>query len=222
MVKTLVGVRPTGRLHLGHYFSVIKPGLEGADVLIARYHAPNENWRKLREDLGKHGIIGKVQQMRAKVYFQLLEAARDGELRRMTQFKSKDQNGLMYAYPVLMAHDVLDYDVVVVGEDQKQHTELITELLTRVGYKVPRFQFDGGRIMDLQNPTQKMSKSNPKSCLFLDEDPTRKILAANTSPDGVANLQNIASLFGIQYNDTENKDSKIKLAEEIKKICKYA
>lgn len=51
-MKTLVGIRPTGRLHIGHYFSVIKPALkENADVLVARYHAPSGDWKKLVNDL---------------------------------------------------------------------------------------------------------------------------------------------------------------------------
>lgn len=221
-MKTLVGIRPTGRLHLGHYFSVIKPALElRADVLVARYHAPMGNWKQLLKDLAKYGIQGKRQELNAYLYFQLLDAAKDGELRRMTQFKSKEQTGLMYAYPVLMAHDCVGYDSVVVGEDQKQHGELITRLLYRVGYRAPLFEYSGGRIMSLNDPSQKMSKSIPNGCLFLDEDPYNKILSAVTSPDGVANLKNIASRLGLEYDETQNQVSKVKLAEEVRKICKY-
>jgi len=100
-----------------------------------------------------------------------------GELNRMTQFKDKVQKGGadgqlvgMYDYPVMMAADILLYDAdeVPVGEDQKQHVELTRDIATRFNnihgatFKVPSptVQVEGARIMNLQDPTKKMSKSD--------------------------------------------------------------
>ncbi len=147
-----------------------------------------------------------------------------GELSRMTQFKAKSGGqesvgtGLL-TYPVLMASDILlyDADVVPVGNDQKQHIELTRDLAIRVNNKygetfvVPegRFMKAGARIMALDDPTAKMSKSaeNIHSRIsLLDEDSKIKksIMRATTDSDGeirfdmenkpgVSNLLNIYS-----------------------------
>ena len=112
-----------------------------------------------------------------------------GELSRMTQFKDKGQRvgpegqlvGL-FDYPVLMAADILLYDTdeVPVGEDQKQHVELARDIANRFNnlygetFKVPQatLQETGARIMDLQNPVKKMSKS--------DDDASGVILLTDT------------------------------------------
>ena len=149
-----------------------------------------------------------------------------GELFRMTQFKAKSGGkesvgtGLL-TYPVLMAADILlyDTDVVPVGNDQKQHIELCRDIAIRVNHKykdtfvVPegRFMKAGARIMALDDPTQKMSKSaiNVHSRIsLLDEDNKIKksIMRATTDSDGeirfdpenkpgVSNLLNIYSAF---------------------------
>ncbi|QZY55036.1 tryptophan--tRNA ligase [Crassaminicella profunda] len=99
-----------------------------------------------------------------------------GELNRMTQFKEKSKkneanlNGALFTYPVLMAADILLYqaDLVPVGEDQKQHLELARNLAQRFNgkysdtFKVPDPYIPkvGARIMSLQEPTKKMSKSD--------------------------------------------------------------
>ena len=97
-----------------------------------------------------------------------------GEANRMTQFKEKSEGeGLvsvgLFTYPVLMAADILLYqtDYVPVGEDQKQHLELTRDLANRFNqrfgetFKVPEPKIEkvGARIMALDNPTKKMSKS---------------------------------------------------------------
>ena len=136
-----------------------------------------------------------------------------GELFRMTQFKSKSQNkesapaGLLM-YPVLMAADILlyDTDVVPVGNDQKQHIELARDIAVRVNntrkktFVVPegRFLKEGARIMALDDPTQKMSKSaeNIHSRISLLDDPNKikkSIMKATTDSDGIIKF------------DTENK-----------------
>lgn len=112
-----------------------------------------------------------------------------GELNRMTQFKDKSQrhaaniNAGLFGYPVLMAADVLLYGShhVPVGDDQKQHMELIRDLALRFNHQYgeiftvpePYISKQGARIMSLQEPTQKMSKSdaNPHSYIALLDEP---------------------------------------------------
>ena len=128
-----------------------------------------------------------------------------GELSRMTQFKDKSKNkesaptGL-FTYPVLMAAYILlyDTDVVPVGNDQKQHIELCRDLAVRVNGKYPdtfvipdgRFLKEGARIMALDDPSKKMSKSaeNVHSRISLLDEPSKikkSIMKATTDSEGV-------------------------------------
>lgn len=149
-----------------------------------------------------------------------------GELSRMTQFKqkSKDKESApagLFCYPVLMAADILlyDTDVVPVGNDQKQHIELTRDLAIRMNNKfgqmfvVPdgRFLKSGARVMALDEPTNKMSKSaeNPHSRISLLDTPDKikkSIMKSTTDSEGiirfdmeakpgVSNLLNIYSAF---------------------------
>ncbi|MFB6212557.1 MAG: tryptophan--tRNA ligase [Candidatus Magasanikbacteria bacterium] len=120
-----------------------------------------------------------------------------GKLKRMTQFKEKSKQkdnvdvGLFY-YPVLMSADILLYDAkkVPVGEDQTQHLELTRDLARKFNnrfsdtFEVPEpVMTEAPRIKDLQNPENKMSKSSPKGCLFIDDSPKvikDKIMSALT------------------------------------------
>ncbi len=158
-----------------------------------------------------------------------------GELSRMTQFKAKSHNkesaptGL-FTYPVLMAADILlyDTDIVPVGNDQKQHIELCRDIAIRVNntkkktFVVPegRYLKEGARIMALDDPTQKMSKSAPNihSRISLLDDPAKikkSIMKATTDSEGVirfdpenkpgvSNLMNIYSvLAGVSLEQIE-------------------
>ncbi len=128
-----------------------------------------------------------------------------GELRRMTQFKDKAAKGGeaearvgLFTYPVLMAADILLYDAdrVPVGDEQRQHLELSRDLAIRFNgrygetFVVPEAAIPkvGARIMDLQNPRNKMSKSadSPQGTVTLFDSPeviTRKIKRAVTDTD---------------------------------------
>ncbi len=127
-----------------------------------------------------------------------------GELRRMTQFKDKGKGqesvrvGL-FTYPVLQAADIVlyDADAVPVGDDQRQHLELARELALRFNnrygdtFTVPEAAIAGAgaRVMDLQHPERKMSKSvdSPLGTIGLldsDEEITRKVRKAVTDTDG--------------------------------------
>lgn len=225
-MKTIVGIRPTGRLHIGHYFSVIKPALEEkADVLIATWHASPPVSTKEGHDLflklSKWGLKVKFQSIDISYYYHLLSVARMGELERMTQYKSaKVKTPHLLIYPVLMAHDLVGYDRVIVGDDQRQHVEYANVLFKRLGLPKIKGDYRGGRIMSLTDPTKKMSKSEPEGCLFLDDDFEAKLKKAVTTPLGIKNLTYIAKQFGMKWNPKKNEESKIKLAQILKKkIC---
>lgn len=148
-----------------------------------------------------------------------------GELSRMTQFKSKSRGqesaptGL-FTYPILMAADILlyDTDIVPVGNDQKQHIELCRDIALRVNHKygedtfvVPEGQYmkEGARIMALDDPTNKMSKSaeNEMSRISLldDEKKIKKaIMRATTDsdmtirfdPENKPGISNLLTIYG--------------------------
>jgi tryptophanyl-tRNA synthetase len=147
-----------------------------------------------------------------------------GEASRMTQFKDKSQKqgadatsvGL-FAYPVLMAADILLYDAVhvPVGEDQRQHVELTRDLANRFNsrfgetFVVPEAQIqkESAKIYDLQEPTNKMSKSasSEKGVIWLLDEPSKsakKIKSATTDSEGsvrydVAEKPGISNLLTI-------------------------
>ena len=149
-----------------------------------------------------------------------------GEMSRMTQFKDKSHGkesapAGLFCYPILMAADILLYnaDVVPVGNDQKQHIELTRDLAIRFNNKygetfvVPEYKGMkfGARIMSLDDPSTKMSKSNPNelSRISLLDDPAKvkkSIMKATTDSEavvrydaaekpGVSNLLTIYSVF---------------------------
>jgi len=159
-----------------------------------------------------------------------------GELNRMTQFKEKAQrhadniNAGLFTYPVLMAADILLYqtDLVPVGNDQKQHLEITRDIAQRFNniygdvFKVPEPYIPkvGARIMSLQEPEKKMSKSdeNENSYIALLDPPEviiRKFKRAVTDSEavirydeenkpGISNLMNIyASVTGKSFEDIE-------------------
>ena len=127
-----------------------------------------------------------------------------GELSRMTQFKDKSAkhadniNAGLFTYPSLMAADILLYqtDIVPVGEDQRQHVELARDIAQRFNgvygdvftmpeAMIPKF---GARVMSLNQPNSKMSKSMPEGCVFVMEKPDdimRKFKRAITDSDTV-------------------------------------
>ena len=128
-----------------------------------------------------------------------------GELSRMTQFKDKSAkhadniNAGLFTYPVLMAADILLYqaDVVPVGNDQKQHLEITRDIAERFNniygdvFTIPEGYYGkvGARIMSLQDPSRKMSKSdeNPNASIYLLDDPDtimRKCKRAVTDSEG--------------------------------------
>ncbi|MBQ2872622.1 MAG: tryptophan--tRNA ligase [Bacilli bacterium] len=160
-----------------------------------------------------------------------------GELSRMIQFKEKSKKHANFSaglltYPVLMASDILvvDADYVPVGIDQKQHVELTRDIASRFNKKYgetfvipePVITTVGTKIMDLVDPTKKMSKTeeNPKGVIGLLDDinvARKKIMSATTDSEmcvkfdmenkpGISNLINIySSLSGESISDIEEK-----------------
>ena len=156
-----------------------------------------------------------------------------GELNRMTQFKdksakhSKNINAGLFTYPILMASDILIYNahLVPVGADQKQHLELSRNLAERFNHRYsdtfnipdPFIPESGGRIMSLQNPDNKMSKSDKNENNFialLDDEDTiiRKIKRAVTDSgseivfsDDKPGLKNLITIYS-SYSGISPKD----------------
>ena len=148
-----------------------------------------------------------------------------GELSRMTQFKEKSSkhgeniNAGLFTYPALMAADILLFqtDLVPVGADQKQHLELARDIATRFNglygdtFKVPEPYIGkvGARVMSLQEPTSKMSKSDEdaNASIYLMDDPDaimRKFKRAVTDSDACVHfdqetkpgISNLMSIYG--------------------------
>ena len=201
--KIFSGVQPTGNLHLGNYLGAIKNFVDLNNdkdnkciFCVVDLHAitvkqdPKELKNNIRETVAtfvasgidpKKSIIFNQSSVAAHAEgaWILSCVARMGWLNRMTQFKEKagkDKEKAsvgLYAYPVLMASDILLYDAthVPVGHDQKQHLELCRDIAQRFNsdfnaadfLKVPEplIQKNFSRIMSLKDATKKMSKSDP-------------------------------------------------------------
>ena len=155
-----------------------------------------------------------------------------GELNRMTQFKDKSKkneniNAALFTYPVLMASDILLYqaDLVPVGQDQKQHLELTRNIAERFNNQysdtftipepyIPKY---GSRIMSLQDPNNKMSKSDPNlnNIISLLDDPSiikKKIKRAVTDSGSEivfdekrSGLANLITIYSIATGDSISK-----------------
>ncbi len=168
-----------------------------AAIYIAVGIDPEKSTLFIQSEVPAHTQLGWMLQCVAYI----------GELERMTQFKDKSQKasregvsaGLL-TYPPLMASDILLYgtDIVPVGEDQKQHLELTRNLAQRFNNKyndiftVPEVSISevGARIMSLQDPTKKMSKSDENtkgfiSMLDTEKQMEKKIKSAVTDSEGI-------------------------------------
>ena len=200
--------------------------LEQLALYIACGLDPEKNTLFIQSHVHQHAELGWVLQCYTMF----------GELSRMTQFKDKSSkhkdniNAGLFAYPSLMAADILLYqpDLVPVGEDQKQHCELTRDVAQRFNsiygdvFKIPEpyIPKTGARVMSLNAPDSKMSKSLPEGCIFMMEKPEdiqRKFKRAITDSDtencvrydpankpGVANLMSIYSaITGLNFEQIE-------------------
>lgn len=198
-----------------------------AAMYIAVGIDPKKSTLFIQSEVPAHAQAGWILQCIASI----------GELERMTQFKDKSSgkesvSAALLTYPPLMAADILLYNtnIVPVGEDQKQHIELTRDLAERFNKRygevltIPNISLPkaGARVKSLQEPTKKMSKSDPntKATIKLLDTPKeieKKIKSAVTDSDGVvafdienkpgvSNLLTIESaLTGISINDLVKK-----------------
>ncbi len=198
-----------------------------AAFYIAAGVDPVKNAIFMQSHVSAHAELGWI--METQAHF--------GELSRMTQFKDKSDgkdtvSSALFTYPALMASDILLYQTthVPVGDDQKQHLELTRDLATRFNNRFgevftvpePIIQDVGARVMGLDDPSSKMSKSNPNKSsyvLLLDEPSVirKKFSRAVTDSDmsvrydwdakpAVSNLIEIFSVFGdLSITDVEKR-----------------
>ena len=258
-MRIFSGIQPTGQKHLGNYVGAIRQYVEGQDRADAIYcivdlHAitvpyePDE-LRANVYDTTAVLLAAGLDPERCTLFRQgdlkehtelcwLLSAVTaHGDLNRMHQFKEKSarQRELvsagLFLYPVLQAADVLAYraDEVPVGEDQRQHIELMRDIAQRFNERfgetlvVPRHRIPdvGGRIMDLQSPDTKMSTTlgSEQGTLYIrdsDKAMATKIMRAVTdsgsdvvrAPDkpGISNLIEVMSVLrGVGPEDVERE-----------------
>lgn len=191
------GLQPTGNIHVGNYLGALRNWVRlQADYdcvyCIVDLHAITADYDRAvfaaeRRDAAKVLIACGVDPEKSLFYYQsqvpqhtelawiLGTITGTGQLNRMTQYKDKaataGANLGLYAYPVLMAADILLYraHAVPVGDDQKQHLELTRDLAERFNSRFgeefpipePIIPERGARVMSLQDPQAKMSKSDP-------------------------------------------------------------
>lgn len=259
MDHILSGIKPTGQLTLGNYIGAINKFVKLQDsgesfLFIADLHALTlpidpEQLRTNSRDLAAFYLAAGLDPNKSNIFLQSDVSAHSelaiilqnylymGELSRMTQFKDKSAKmkeeaiGLgLFAYPVLMAADIVLYDskVIPVGEDQVQHVELARDLVKRFNNRygdvlvMPKAEVAkvGARIMSLSDPSKKMSKSDPKGDIYLKDEPAvirKKIMSAVTDMEakvhydpekqpGISNLITIlSSLTGKTFEEIEKE-----------------
>lgn len=245
--RVFSGLQPTGNVHVGNYLGALRNWVRLQDdydcvYCIVDLHAITveydaADFARERREAAKVLIACGVDPERSLFYYQseVLQHAElawilgtitgMGQLGRMTQYKDKSEsagaNLGLFAYPVLMAADILLYraHAVPVGEDQKQHLELTRDLAIRFNARFgeefpvpePIIPEHGARVMSLQNPLAKMSKSDPDEgsrILVLDPPETIKAKVKRAVTDsgkgirydweekpGISNLLEMMSLF---------------------------
>lgn len=245
--RVFSGIQPDGELHLGNYLGAVRHWVAlqescSSFFCIVDLHAMTLPWdpaalTDLTLRTGALLLACGVDPERSILFVQsqvrehpelawvLSCVARMGELRRMVQFKEKSRGETesvgvgLFTYPVLQAADVLLYGAhgVPVGEDQRQHIELMRDLAVRFNstfgdtFIVPRPLISpaGARIMRLDEPTQKMSKSvtRPGSKILLVDSPDtilKKVRSAVTDSgrevragDDKPALTNLLTIFSV-------------------------
>jgi tryptophanyl-tRNA synthetase len=229
------GIQPTGDFHLGNVLGAVDNWVslqESHDAFfcIVDLHALTLPWdpKSLRERVLQMGALlfaRGIDPARAVLFVQshvpahaeltwlLMCVARMGELRRMIQFKEKSKGqgeavgAGLFTYPVLQAADVLLYQArgVPVGEDQKQHVELMRDLASRFNallgetFVVPEpwIRPHGARILALDDPVEKMSKSTRRAA--------SKILLVDSSDEIARKIKSAVTDSGREIRAGEDK-----------------
>jgi tryptophanyl-tRNA synthetase len=258
MERILSGIKPTGELTLGNYIGALRHFKDFQDrgdvfIFIADLHALTmpidpEVLRDNSRDIAAFYLASGLDPKKCTIFLQSTVPAHAelnaiiqnylymGQLKRMTQFKDKcskmndAQIGLgIFAYPVLMAADILLYDanIVPVGEDQVQHVELCRDLVDRFNGKygnilvMPKAEVTkvGARIMSLSDPSKKMSKSDPKGDIFLKEPMAsirKKVMSAVTDsgsevkfdPEEKPGISNLLTIYAALKDITPQEAEK--------------
>ena len=260
MKKTaLSGIQSSGIIHLGNYLGAIAQWVESQDkynnlFCVVDLHAITvpQDPKQLKENTyltAATYLAAGIDPRKSIIFIQshvpahselswiLTTISKAGELSRMTQFKDKTtttkKDGVpmgLFAYPILMAADILLYhtDVVPVGEDQKQHVELARDLAQRFNHKFgktltipePLIRKSGARIMGLDNPEKKMSKSasSPANYIALTDTSEvirKKIMRAVTDSGKTIKfdskrkgLYNLLTIYKLLSGKTENQIEK--------------
>lgn len=250
MQRAFSGIQPTNNLHLGNYLGALKNWVELQNQYDALYcivdlHAitVKQEPKELRQNIlnaAKTYLALGLNPAKCTIFVQshvpqhtelawiLNTIAKMAELERMTQFKDKAQqhkqniNLGLFAYPALMAADILLYNtnVVPVGEDQKQHVELTRDLAARFNSLYgktfiepePVINKVGARIMGLDDPNKKMSKSatSPNNYISLLDAPevvakkiSRAVTDSGTTIESGADrpaLTNLLTIYSLLSN----------------------
>lgn len=237
-MRYLIGIQPTGKLHIGNYLGCLKKGLElqnqGHDVtfLIANYHSltTDSYTDETEKELVRLGCKNIKRQTPdyTELFFKLCCKLNLGTLTKMPQYKDKKEGaefdmGLLL-YPVLMTADIMinDPDIVIIGKDQTPHLDLCNDISKRVGGKEYKYEFgDVDKIMSLSEPSKKMSKSlGEKHVLYLfNEDYKKKVRSANANEEGLVNLKKIGSSIGIDVDKyTMNVELKDAISDKMKEM----
>jgi tryptophanyl-tRNA synthetase len=259
MQRILSGIKPTGELTLGNYIGALRHFKDFQDrgevyIFVADLHALTmpiepEVLANNSRDIAAFYLASGLDPKKCTIFLQHTVPAHAelnailqnylymGELKRMTQFKDKcskmndSEIGLgIFAYPVLMAADILLYDanIVPVGEDQVQHVEICRDLVNRFNHRygevlvMPHAEVTkvGARIMSLSDPSKKMSKSDPKGDIFLKEPlPSirKKIMSAVTDsgsevvydPVNKPGISNLLTIYAALKDTTPQEAQKL-------------
>jgi tryptophanyl-tRNA synthetase len=256
MTRIFSGIQPTGQKHLGNYIGAITRYVEWQErgegiYCIVDLHATTVAYEPPELRRGLYDLAALLLasgldperciffrqsdvQEHAELQWLLTSVTAYGELQRMTQFKDKSTRqelvsvGL-FTYPVLMAADVLAYraNVVPVGDDQRQHVELMRDVAERFNGRfgetlvVPEGVYPtiGARIMDLQSPDKKMSTtgSGPRGTVYVLDEPDAIIkkfrsavadsgreVVRGPGKEGITNLLEIlAAVRGVEIETLE-------------------
>jgi len=246
--RFFTGIQATGALTLGNYCGAIQPILKIQDdyeviVMIADLHAltvpkPNFDYRKKCYEIASLLYACGLKEENCKIFIQseipehleltwlLAPFVTVSELNNMIQYKEKKKgqetgNLALLSYPVLMVSDILlyDADLVIVGQDQKQHLELTNDITSKFNnfcaskvLKIPKFSIPaiGAKIMGLKNPQKKMSKSENDYIALLDspEVINKKIKEAETDsenkiyydPEKKPGISNLLIIYALLTN----------------------
>ncbi|MFL2478851.1 MAG: tryptophan--tRNA ligase [Verrucomicrobiales bacterium] len=249
-MRILSGIQPSGRLHVGNFFGMMEPSIrlqeEGeAFYFIADYHSLTtvQDPKALKENVSNVAIdfLACGLDPNKAVFFKqsdvpevtelswlLSTVTPMGFLNRCHSYKDKTERGLeathgLFAYPVLMAADILIYDsnVVPVGDDQKQHLEVTRDIATKFNnlygdvfvIPEPKIRKDKARVPGLDG--QKMSKSygNILEIFGAEKTTRKKIMSIMTDSTPVEDPKDpsdsiILDLFGLVASDQQLEEMK--------------